>query len=111
MDNRLYRVSKLIKEEVSKLIQKEITLDQGFATVKEVEVTADLHYATVWISYIGHEEKECFVLLAAKQKDIQKTLNHLLNLKYVPLIEFKPDHSGDYVERIDQTIKDANQEQ
>jgi len=109
MSNRIYQISALIKEEVGKLIQKEITEESGFGTIKAVEVTNDLHYATVWISYIGKNEVGYFKLLETRRKDIQKSLNRILTMKYVPLIEFRHDHSGEYAEQIDEVIKSVGQ--
>ncbi|MEI7690417.1 MAG: 30S ribosome-binding factor RbfA [bacterium] len=109
MSNRIYQVNALIKEEVGKLIQKEIADEAGFGTVKEVEVTTDLHFATVWISYIGQNELGYFKLLESKRKEIQKRLNRTLTMKYVPLVEFKQDHSGEYAEQIDEVIRSVGQ--
>ena len=109
MSNRIYQVNALIKEEVGKLIQKELVDESGFGTVKEAEVTADLHFATVWISYIGENEIGYFKALDSKRKEIQKRLNHILTMKYVPLIEFKKDSSGEYAEQIEEVIRAVGQ--
>ncbi len=105
MSDRLYKINELIKEEVGKMIQREIDVESGLATIKAVDTTADLHYSNVWISYLGNNEKEYFEKLEGKKREIQKDLNHKLTMKYVPLIVFKVDHSGEYVETIEEVIK------
>ncbi len=55
---RLERVNQLIKEEISMLLQRELKDPRlGFVTVTEVDVTADLKQAKVYVSVLGPEEK------------------------------------------------------
>ncbi len=55
---RLERVNQLIREEISRVLQRELKDPRlGFVTVTDVEVTKDLRQAKVYVSILGPEEK------------------------------------------------------
>ena len=53
---RLERVNQLMKEEISRLVQRELKDPRlGFVTITEVDVTPDLRQAKVYASVLGPE--------------------------------------------------------
>lgn len=103
---RLSKVNQLIKEEIGKLLQKEIGEEFGLITVQDVETTPDLRKALIWISIF---DKDKYNQVLKKIDDItpglQKILNRKLTMKYVPKITFKLDQSLDYADEINRLFK------
>ena len=54
MTQRTQRVDELLREEISRIVAREIDDPRiGFVTITHVEVSADLRHAVVWASVIG----------------------------------------------------------
>ncbi len=54
MSLRLQRVRELLKREIGEIIRREIPVGEaGLITVNDVEVSSDLHAATVYIGILG----------------------------------------------------------
>ena len=54
MTERTKRLDELLREEISKVVAREIADPRvGFVTITSVEVAPDLRHATVWASVIG----------------------------------------------------------
>lgn len=109
---RIKRVSELLKQEISKLLEeaKGESLDEGlFFTVVDAEVTNDLHFATIWISVIGDENWAKEFLLKITP-EIQKTINKKITLKYVPKITFRFDRSAKHFQKIEDILIKVKQE-
>ncbi len=93
---RVEKLNKLIKEEVSDIIQKEIKDPRiGFVTVMRVEVSVDLRQAKVYISvYGGKKDKEKSMKgLESAKGYIQGEIGRRVRLRYTPEISFKLDES------------------
>jgi ribosome-binding factor A len=58
MSQRIQRVDELLREEISRIVAREIEDPRvGFVTITRVEASADLRHATVWASVIGSPEE------------------------------------------------------
>lgn len=108
MSDRIYKINELLREQVSELMLRELADHEGFITVKAVETTPDLRYATIWYSLIGADENKIAEVIGQSEKAIQKALNTRLSLKRVPKITFRLDKSGDYADKINRLIHEAN---
>ena len=100
---RLERVNQLIKEEVSILLQREVKDPRlGFVTVTEVDVTADLKLAKVYVSVLGPEEQwtSSFRALESARGFIWNWLRRHLDLRVTPEIAFRPDRSMEHAAHI-----------
>ena len=67
---RVEKVQELIKQEVSKMILRELKDPRiGFVTVTQVDVTGDLRYAKIYVSLMGTDEQktECWYQAKPKQ--------------------------------------------
>ena len=104
MTRRLDKVNELIKQEVGKIIEKEIGSDFGFLTVTNVYTKTDLHFAEIWISLYNEKIENPEEFLNQITPEIQKILNKRLNLKYVPKIILKVDKSTDYAFEIEKIL-------
>ena len=112
--NRLNRINSLLKEVLFEVIQKEVRNPHvnTFITVTQVETSADLHHAKVYVSMIGSEaEKE--KILAALQTAAGFIAVHAakqVKMRYFPNLTFKLDKSADEYMKIDKILFDIEKE-
>src|SRR5262245_61287051 len=100
---RLERVNQLIKEEVSILLQRELKDPRlGFVTVTEVDVTADLKQAKIYVSVLGDEAQwvKSFKALESARGFVWGWLRRNLDLRVTPEILFRPDRSMEHAARM-----------
>lgn len=93
---RQRRVGELIKEQVGQIIQQEVSDPRiGFVTVTEVEVTADLREAHVYVSVLGDPEqaKKSIAGLQRAAGYIRKLLGRRVDLRVLPELTFALDRS------------------
>src|SRR3989338_1024014 len=90
---RPLRVGSLIQEELGRIILRELDLESGvLATVSAVEVSPDLARAKVLVSIIPKEAgEEVMKVLSRSRGRFQHFLNHKMNIKPMPQIEFERD--------------------
>lgn len=100
---RLERVNQLLKEEISTLLQRELKDPRlGFVTVTEVDTTADLKQAKVFISVLGSDEQwvKSFKALESARGFIWGWLRRNLDLRVTPDLSFRPDRSMEHAARM-----------
>ena len=100
---RLDRVNQLIKEEISTLLQRELKDPRlGFVTVTEVDTTADLKLARVYVSVLGPEDQwaKSFKALESARGFVWNWLRKHLDLRVTPQIAFRPDRSMEHAAHI-----------
>ncbi len=100
-----------MKEEVASIIANELKDPgiQGFVTLVQVELTRDLHYATLWISVLGTEqEKESTMKSLKRARGFIKTqLGRRLKMRKLPDLRFRLDRSLDAQEEIERLLSDV----
>jgi ribosome-binding factor A len=100
---RLERVNQLIKEEISAVLQRQIKDPRlGFVTVTEVDTTADLKLARVYVSVLGREEQwtKSFKALESARGFVWNWLRKHLDLRVTPQLAFRPDRSMEHAAHI-----------
>ena len=100
---RLDRVTQLIKEEISVLLQRELQDPRlGFVTVTEVDVTPDLRQAKVYVSVLGPEERwvSSMQALESARGFVWNWLRRHLDLRVTPEIVWRPDRSMEHAAHI-----------
>jgi ribosome-binding factor A len=106
---RLERVNQLIKEEISRLLQRELADPRlGFVTVTEVEVSPDLRQAKVFVSVLGDEAQWVASLEALRSARgfIWTWLRRHLDLRITPELSFRPDRSMEHAARMQALLAD-----
>lgn len=114
MSQRAERVAELIKQEISKLLQKGLKDPRiGFVTVTGVEVSKDLRSSKVYFSVLGDEQAkaESMAGLNAANGFIRRELGKFLHLSHTPEIVFKFDKSIEYGAHINQIIHGLNSDE
>lgn len=95
---RQERVSQLLREEISRIIERQLKDPRlgGMITVTDVQVTPDLRQARVFISVLGTDE-EARASLEALQRAAgfmrAELAKQHLRLRYLPELEFRRDES------------------
>ena len=100
---RLERVNQLMKEEISRLVQRELKDPRlGFVTITEVDVTPDLRQAKVYVSVLGSEDKwvASFKAMESARGFIWSALRKNLDLRVTPQLLFRPDRSMEHAARM-----------
>jgi len=100
---RLERVNQLIKEEVSAALQRQLKHPRlGFVTVTEVDTTADLKLARVYVSVLGPNEQwaSSFKALESARGFVWNWLRKHLDLRATPQLVFRPDRSMEHAAHI-----------
>ena len=100
---RLERVNQLIKEEISAVLQRQVKDPRlGFVTVTEVDTTADLKLARVYVSVLGPEEQwaKSFKALESARGFVWNWLRKHLDLRVTPQLAFRPDRSMEHAAHI-----------
>ncbi len=98
MKHRLERVNELMRRELGDLINREVSFQAALVTVQQVDISADLKNAYVYISVMGTQEQsiEALARLHAARKNLQHLLSKRVILKFTPHLHFKLD---DTIER------------
>ena len=107
MKHRPERVGKLIREELSALIARELEFPGALVTLTDVEVNKKLEIAKVGVTVFPSEKAdECLAVLKRSQGQLQHGLNHKLNIRPMPRIHFFPDHGPENAARVEKKLLD-----
>ncbi|UJF14745.1 30S ribosome-binding factor RbfA [Jeotgalibaca sp. MA1X17-3] len=111
---RADRVKQEVQREVNDILSKRIKDPRiENVTITDVEVTGDLQNATIYYSTLddlASERKKVQDGLEKATGLIRKELGARLTLYRTPELAFKRDESVDYGSRIDELIKQVQQE-
>jgi len=108
---RIARINELIREEISKLLLREIRDPRlkGLISVTEVDTSLDLRHAKVFVSVMGSEEekRQTEEGLAAASGFLRRGLSGRLSLRYIPELSFHMDDSIERGNRLLELIKEV----
>ena len=109
LSNRTRRVGENIRAVLSEvLLSKKNSIDgleNEFITITEVQPSADLRHAKVFISCMGREEKNIVNILNQTSSFFSKLVAKQLKTKYSPKLSFFVDFSFSQAEKINDLIK------
>ncbi len=107
MSRRIQRVNQLIKQEISRIILREIEGPKDtLITVTRVSSTSDLRESKVFIGVIPEENKtEVFLSLNRKIYHLQQEINKRLKMKIVPKIVFVEEKMTASAARIEEILE------
>lgn len=101
-EHRLDKINRLIKEEVGKIILKELDMDRNMlVTITQVKTSSDLARATIFFSTLdAAREQEACMILEKSAGDIQFVLHRKLRMRPVPRIRFSVDAGAKVEQRL-----------
>jgi len=100
---RTDRVGDQIRMDIADILMRRVKDPRvGFVTVTDVDVTADLRQAWVYVTVLqqGPQEAETLAVLARAEGFIRSELGRRLKLRYIPALTFVKDTSLDRVQRV-----------
>jgi ribosome-binding factor A len=113
MANRPERVAEAIRDELSKLLAKELRdPGVGFITLTIVKVAPDLQLARVYYTSMGDEKarRETAKALDRALPFLRRQIAQRLRLRRVPELQFFYDESVANQDRIEQILQDLKAE-
>lgn len=107
---RQQKVAGLLKEEMSKLLLKELKhlCGKALVTITFVRITPDLSIARINMSIFGVEDKNAILKnFIDNTSEIRFLLGKKIRhqLRHIPELHFYIDDSLDFIERIDKVLK------
>ena len=110
---RIKKVNQEVKREIGRIIQRELGDPRlEFVTITEVDVSRDLRNARIRFSVLGEASKAQAAQkgLEGAKGMIRKLLGKNMILRYVPELFFIYDQSVEMSVRIEETLKEINDE-
>ena len=112
---RTQRFNELLRQKLSTLLLRRVRDPRlSSVTITEVDVTADLRTARIYVSLLDDEEEtrqEVLNSLQGAAGFLRRELAHLLEVRHTPELIFRLDESTRYGERIDQLLAQIHQKE
>jgi ribosome-binding factor A len=107
--NRQKKINKLLQKDLGEIFQREAPnlFQRAMITVTKVNVTSDLSIAKVYISIFGSDPENIIHLVKVNSNGIRKQLGLRIKnqLRQVPQLQFFVDDSLDYIQNIENLLK------
>ena len=109
---RQQKHSKLLQKELGDIFQKEAKslIGKAMITITRVEVSPDLGFAKVYVSFLITDPKSTYQLINEHKKEIRHHLAKRIgkSVRIIPEIAFFADDSAVYAQYMDKVISDLN---
>jgi ribosome-binding factor A len=107
---RQLRVGELVRHAMADMLTRgdvhDPVIEGHLITVPEVQMTADLRLATIYIMPLaGRDADEVVAAFERHKKFLRGEIAHRVNLKFAPDIRFRVDERFAEAERIDQLLR------
>ncbi len=103
------KLNNIVQRELSSIIQNEVkNSGVGFCTITGVDVTSDLSYAKVYVSFLNKNAKKSLEALENSKGFIRSTLARRLTVRKCPELIFVLDTSLDYGNKIESILDEIN---
>ena len=91
----MVRIESLLKQEISRIIQKDFRSNLGLISITGIKIAKDLSSATIFYSHFGseNERKKSFEKLSKSTSFIKAELGKHIRLKRIPNLTFRLDDS------------------
>ncbi|PIU01484.1 ribosome-binding factor A [bacterium (Candidatus Torokbacteria) CG09_land_8_20_14_0_10_42_11] len=106
MSFRLPKLNSLIQKELGQALLTEISLPRdALTTIKNVEISADLDHAKVWVSVLPLSKGEWAIASLQKSRfRLQSFLGSRLRLRKIPRLNFALDLTEEKADRINRLL-------
>ena len=104
---RVSRVREQLQRELGDIVGRLRDPRLGFVTVMDVELSKDLHYATMFISVLGDEEaqREAVEAIEGALGFIRREVAQRIRLRQVPEIAVRYDDTSERAARVNALIE------
>lgn len=114
MSIRTERLAAVIQRDLGQMLQQSYQPSGSFITVTNVEVTADLLIAKVYISIYapGKDEEAIYRHVEAKNAEIRKELASKIRhqVRRIPELHFNKDESAQYAQKMERLFTKIRKE-
>lgn len=110
---RVLRVGEALKRELGFVLDREVSDPRiGMVTITRVELSDDLRYAKVFVSFLGEREEREDALrhLKRARRFLRAQLASKLDLRVVPELTFVLDDSSEQYLRISEILREIHAE-
>lgn len=109
MSGRIKKLNDLLRDEVGKILKKELEFNDVLVTVTGADVSPTLEHATIWISVFPESKRE-IVLQKINRRIylLQQMLNRRLAMRPVPKVRFEIDKTEEGAACIENIIQKVN---
>ena len=110
---RVLRAGEAIRRELGFILDRKLADPRiGMVTVTRVELSEDLRYAKIFVSFLGEkEEREVSLRLLRKaRRFVRGELAHSLRFRVAPELTFLIDDSSENYIRISNVLKDIRED-
>jgi ribosome-binding factor A len=110
---RVLRAGEAIRRELGFILDRKLSDPRiGMVTVTRVEMSDDLRYAKVFVSFLseGEERERSLRLLRKARRFVRGELAHTLRLRVAPELTFVIDDSSENYIRISNVLKQVGEE-
>ena len=114
MSLRREKLQELFKEEASAILQRRLRDPRmGFVSVTEVELSADLRHAKIFVSVLGDEEAKRGTMEALDRAAgfVRSELGRRVALRYTPEVLFRLDESIERGTRVVALLREVTQKE
>ena len=107
---RQLRVGELVRHTMADMLTRgevhDPVIEGHLITVPEVQMTADLRLATIYVMPLGGRDTEAVLAaLERNKKFLRGEIAHRVNLKFAPEIRFRIDERFEEAERIEKLLR------
>src|ERR1700704_6244092 len=107
---RQLRVGELVRHTMADMLTRgevhDPVIEGHLITVPEVQMTADLRLATIYVMPLGGRDTEAgLAALERNKKFLRGEIAHRVNLKFAPEIRFRIDERFEEAERIEKLLR------
>lgn len=110
-EGRARRVAELVREEVAQLLMKGLKDPRvGFVSVMDVRMSADLRYATVYVSLYGDEKQKKGSLAGLRSSAgwMRREVAKRIRLRVAPEIRFMEDTTLDEAFHLEEIFREMH---
>jgi ribosome-binding factor A len=110
---RVLRAAEQVQRELGFILDRKMADPRiGMVTVTRVEMSEDLRYAKVFVSFLGDDEvrPERLRLLRKARKFVRAELSHNLRMRVTPELTFVIDDSSENYIRISKVLNEIESE-
>lgn len=113
MVRRTQRVSELLREEISLIVQRQLRDPRipAMTSITRVETSDDLRHARIFVSVMGSDtgKEQAIIGLNSATRFIKKRLNDVVSLRRMPDLAFMLDDSMEKADRVLRVIDDMDE--
>lgn len=112
MSDRMLRVNSTIREVLADEIERLNDTRLEFVSVTGVDTSPNLREAVVYVDVLGEDDRDdALRALQGASKRLQSLLGRQVRMKYTPTLEFRMDPGVTSGQRIEQILRDLQDEE